>query len=57
MAVLMALVSNFSKNSFATVGLIGGSHGCPMHLFIILKLAEEIGVLKAELQHYCDVLY
>ena len=35
----------------------GGCHNCPMHLFIILTLKEEIGGFKAELQQYYDVLY
>ena len=56
-ALLMAFVSNFSMNRFATVGLIGGSHGSCMHLFIILTLEEETGVFKAELAQCYDVLY
>ena len=39
------------------IGADGKSHGCPMHLFRILTLEEEIGIFKAELQQCCDVMY
>ena len=38
-------------------GADGRSYGCPMHLFMILTLEEEIGVFKTEFLQCCDVLY
>ena len=38
-------------------GADGRSHGCLIHLFIILTLEDETDVFKAELQQYYDVLY
>ena len=53
----MALVSNSSMNSLVIIGLMEGSHGCPMYMFKIVILEEEIGVFKAEIQQYGNVLH
>ena len=41
---------NSSMNRLAMRGLMGGTHGCTMNLFIILTLEEEVAVFEEELQ-------
>ena len=40
-AEFMALTSNFHAQ-ISIRGADGGTHACPMHLFIILTLEEEV---------------
>ena len=51
------LDSNLFHEQVGQNGTDGGYHGCPMYLFIILTLEEEIGGFKAEFQQFNDVLY
>ena len=45
-AVLLAMVLKSSHKQVGHNGADGRFHGCPMHIFIILTLEEEIGVLR-----------